>query len=132
MTDTNVFCFGASGTHLFAGTFEGRVLKRPLSEIITGISEKKNETPKGFVLNQNYPNPFNPTTNIKFSITKKSFTTLKVFDALGKEVSNLISKNLPAAEYLLQWNAEGSPCGIYFYRLETESFSDTKKLILIK
>jgi len=68
----------------------------------------------------------------KFSIPKSSFTTLKVFDALGKEVSNLISKDLPAGEYSMQWDAQGSPSGIYFYRLETELFIDTKKFILMR
>lgn len=131
LTDTNVYCTAVSNTHLFAGTYEGKVWKRPLSEIITGINEE-NEVPSQYVLDQNFPNPFNPSTTIKFRIPRKSFATLRIFDVMGKEVSNLISKDLISGEHSLQWNAEDLPSGIYFYKLETESFTDTKKLILIR
>jgi uncharacterized delta-60 repeat protein len=88
--------------------------------------------PIQFTLYQNYPNPFNPTTTISFSLPSKSFVSLKVFDALGREVASLVSEELHAGTYSLQWNAAGSPSGVYFYRLQTGSFTETKKLLLIR
>jgi hypothetical protein len=90
------------------------------------------QPPKEFTLNQNYPNPFNPSTTISFSLPQKLLVSLKVFDALGKEVSTLLSEELPAGKYRRQWSAAGLPSGIYFYRLQTGFFTETKKLILLK
>jgi hypothetical protein len=88
--------------------------------------------PIGFRLDQNYPNPFNPTTTIRFSIPSQSFVSLKVFDGLGREVSILLADELPAGTYARQWNASNLPSGFYFYRLQSNKFSETKKLILLK
>lgn len=81
---------------------------------------------------QNYPNPFNPTTNIEFSIPEKSFVKLNVFDISGKQVSQLVNENLSAGTFKYDFNAENLPSGIYFYKFETDKFSETKKMILIK
>ncbi|MDZ7406155.1 MAG: T9SS type A sorting domain-containing protein, partial [candidate division KSB1 bacterium] len=85
-----------------------------------------------FHLEQNYPNPFNPTTTISFSLPLGSFVSLKVFDALGREVSTLVSEELAAGTYVRQWEAAGLPSGVYFYRLQAGSFTETKKLILLR
>jgi len=85
-----------------------------------------------FLLEQNYPNPFNPTTTINFSISKSSFVSLKVYNTLGKEISTLVSEKLPAGVYSVNWNAENLSSGVYFYRLIAGSFSQTKKLILLR
>jgi hypothetical protein len=90
------------------------------------------EFPKAFVLFQNYPNPFNPSTSISFTLSSKSFVSLKVFDALGREVSVLLSEELPAGTYARQWNGSNLPSGVYFYRLQADKFTETKKLILLK
>ncbi|MFH1198518.1 MAG: T9SS type A sorting domain-containing protein [bacterium] len=82
-----------------------------------------------FQLGQNYPNPFNPVTTISFCVPTQSFVTLKVFDALGKEVSILLSEQLSAGTYLQQWDATGLASGVYFYNLQAGSFSETKKLM---
>jgi hypothetical protein len=84
------------------------------------------------LLSQNYPNPFNPTTTINFSIPKSGFVTIKVYDVLGREVTTLVSQELSAGNYKQQWNANRMPSGIYFYRLQSGSFTETKKLILLK
>ncbi len=94
--------------------------------------ENKNPIPLEFGLHQNYPNPFNPTTNISFNLLHKSSVSLKVFDALGREVSILLYKELPAGTYSHQWNAGGLASGVYFYRLQAGSFIETKKLILLR
>lgn len=83
-----------------------------------------------FSLIQNYPNPFNSSTTIAFNLRSKSFVSLKIFDALGKEVATLVSEELPAGTYTRQWSAVNMPSGVYFNRLQTGSFTETKKLIL--
>ncbi len=97
-----------------------------------GIQQISTEIPKGFSLHQNYPNPFNPTTKIKFEIPKSSFVTIKVYNALGKEISELADENLNAGIYSVSWNASAYPSGIYFYKMVTGENSVSKKMMLIK
>ena len=119
------------GGYLFAGTSPGGIWRRPLSEI-TSVERLPTNLPTHFSLDQNYPNPFNPATTISFSLPSKSFVSLKVFDVLGREVSTLVSEELSVGTYSWSWNAEGLASGIYFYRLQAGTFSETKKLVLIK
>jgi lysophospholipase L1-like esterase len=98
----------------------------------TALGVHSIKTINGYILGQNYPNPFNPATTISFSFPTQSFVSLKVFDALGREVSNLLSKQLSAGTYLRQWVATGLASGVYFYRLQAGSFFETKKLILLR
>lgn len=100
--------------------------------VITGVEDTRTEVPGRFSLSQNYPNPFNPATTISFSIPSKSFVSLKVFDALGREISTLVSEELTAGKYAQQWNAAGLASGIYFYRLQAGTFVETKKLLLVR
>jgi hypothetical protein len=85
-----------------------------------------------FELRQNYPNPFNPSTTIRFAIPKESFTTLEIFNALGEKISTLVSEILSEGDYRYSWNALGFPSGIYFYKLRSGTFTEIKKMILIK
>lgn len=87
---------------------------------------------KNFKLSPNYPNPFNPITNITFNITKSSHARLGIFDLNGKNVESLLNSSLSPGEYKVQWNAANYSSGVYYYRLTTENFSETKKMILIK
>ena len=132
LTKTNVQSLAVSGTNLFAGTEGGGVWRRPLSEMITSVEQPSTDLPTHFSLGQNYPNPFNPTTTIWFSLPSKSFASLQVFDALGREVSVLLSEDLSAGTYSRRWNAEGFASGVYFYRLQAGSFTQTKKLIFLR
>ncbi|HEY6436211.1 MAG TPA: choice-of-anchor V domain-containing protein [Ignavibacteriaceae bacterium] len=88
--------------------------------------------PSEFTLEQNYPNPFNPSTNIGFRVAEFGFVSLKVYDALGNLVATLADEQKPAGEYDVEFNAQGFTSGIYFYKLETEFFNATKKMILLK
>ena len=88
--------------------------------------------PEEFVLQQNYPNPFNPSTTIKFSLPSSGYTTLKIYNSLGQEVAVLINKELTTGTSEVEWNASSLPSGIYFYQLKTESYAETRKMILIK
>ena len=90
------------------------------------------EMPKVFVLAQNYPNPFNPTTTFAFDIPYSSFVILKVYNVLGQEVATVVDETLPAGRYTQTFNAQGLGSGVYFYRLQAGSFSEVKKLMLVK
>ena len=85
-----------------------------------------------YYLYQNSPNPFNPTTIIKYQIPKEGFVSLKIIDALGKEVATLVRENKSAGRYEIEFNANNLSSGIYFYTLNAGEYSDTKKMILIK
>jgi endoglucanase len=101
---------------------------------VTGVdlSATVKELPKSFSLKQNYPNPFNPSTTISFDLPKKSFVSLIIFDVLGREMAKILSEEMSAGTYTQQWSANGLPSGIYFYRLQTDNFIGTKKLILLR
>jgi len=88
--------------------------------------------PEKYGLHQNYPNPFNPITTIKYDIPEKSFTTLKVYDVLGNEIATLVNEEKPIGSYEIEFNANGLPGGVYFYRLQTEEFIETKKMIFLR
>jgi hypothetical protein len=100
--------------------------------MITSVERLSTDLPTHFSLDQNYPNPFNPSTTISFRLPSQSFVTLRVFDALGREVSILLTGELPVGTYARQWNAAGLPSGVYFYRLQAGSFTETKKLLLLR
>jgi beta-glucanase (GH16 family) len=85
-----------------------------------------------FFLSQNYPNPFNSSTIISFNLPSKSYVSLKVLDNIGKEVATIESNELMEGNYIRKWDASGFPGGIYFCRLQAGSFTETKKLILLK
>ena len=95
--------------------------------------EKASEaTPNKFRLYGNYPNPFNPSTNIRFDLATAGRTTLTVYDALGKQITTLVDKYLPAGQYTFKWNAGQLSSGIYFYRLQTGKLSQVKRMLLVK
>jgi len=87
---------------------------------------------KTFKLYENYPNPFNPVTNIKFQIPKSEFVTLLVYNILGQEVAKLVNDLLKEGIYTYTWNAYNFSSGTYFYVLKTNSYTETKKMVLIK
>jgi hypothetical protein len=97
-----------------------------------GITPVSSEIPNSYSLNQNYPNPFNPATNIKFNLSKEGFVKLAVYDGVGREVKSLVSENLRAGEYEVNFEAKGLTSGAYFYKLAVNDFIQTKKMILVK
>jgi len=88
--------------------------------------------PEEYELNQNFPNPFNPSTTIRFSVVNNEHVTLKVYNSIGQQVAELVNQELPAGSYTVDWNAEDISSGIYLYTLNTNNFSSTKKMILLK
>jgi len=101
-----------------------------------GIKPITTEIPKQYNLYQNYPNPFNPSTIIRFSIPPskgvRGMITLKIFDILGREITILVNEQLKPGTYEVVWDAGNYPGGVYFYKLTTESYSITKKMVFIK
>jgi hypothetical protein len=130
-SDIYVYDFISSGNNIYAATSQG-VWRRPINELIVGVEQNRSEVPTMFSLSQNYPNPFNPTTNISFIIPTKSFVTLKIFDALGREVAMLVNGYLSVGSYTKQWNAKSASSGIYYYSLVAGSYKETKKLVLLR
>lgn len=99
---------------------------------IIGIQNQNLYTPTSYKLEQNYPNPFNPSTNIRFDIVQDSKVSLVIYDMLGREISVLVNSSLKPGTYKADWNAANYPSGIYFYKLVTNDFTQTKKMIFIK
>ncbi|MDD5362392.1 MAG: T9SS type A sorting domain-containing protein [Ignavibacteria bacterium] len=138
-----ISCLLIVNDYIYAGaknnyTDYNAVWKRPISEII-GIQSISTEIHTKYSISQNYPNPFNPSTKIKFSIpenrklkTDNSVVTLKVYDILGKEAATLVNEKLQPGTYEVNWNAANYPSGVYYYKLTSGDFSDTKRMILIK
>lgn len=109
--------------------FDYVTLKYSLLSKIIPVSEL---IPESFQLEQNYPNPFNPKTVICYSLSEGRFTSLKVYDVLGKEVADLVNENLKAGSYKTEFDASDLPGGVYFYRLTSGESEAVKKMLVIK
>lgn len=106
--------------------------------VTTGIPKfaEINETPEKFELLQNYPNPFNSSTIISYSLPFFGFTTLKIYDLLGREVALLVNEYKDAGRYEIAWDATNQPSGVYFYRIDakngSKAFNQVRKMVLLK
>ncbi|MGD0591238.1 MAG: endo-1,4-beta-xylanase [Bacteroidota bacterium] len=98
----------------------------------TGVDKTVSGLPLTYQLEQNFPNPFNPMTTIRYSVAKSSNVSLKVFDILGREVQTLVNAMQAPGLYTVTLNAQGLGSGVYFYRLNAGTFTETKKLMLLK
>jgi len=115
-------------------------LETKLTDEIVLSVDNEGTIPNAFSLEQNYPNPFNPSTKIRFTIPsvianaakQSQFVSLKVFDILGNQVATLVNNEKPAGSYEVIFNAAGLPSGIYFYKLQSGGYIETKKMLLIK
>ncbi len=101
-------------------------------ESLVSVKEQNYNIPGQYKLEQNYPNPFNPSTIIRYEIPKEAKVSIKVYNALGKEVTTLINKIQNAGKYEVEWNAENFVSGIYFYTIKLNDFILTKKMVLIR
>jgi len=113
------------------------IIPEPIPCDPTDITNNETIVPSGFGLSQNYPNPFNPSTTIQFSLETKSFTQLSIYNILGQNIKTIINEELPAGNHSIIWDGldhKGNEVssGIYFYRIETKSFSAARKMILLK
>jgi len=120
---------------------EGPPMYTVTTQCDTGEVEAPGETmdvktngnsPRGATLVQNYPNPFNPSTSIEFMLTEPQFVVLKIYDMVGREVTTLISGQLGAGTHAAVWNADQQASGVYYYRIQTGTNVQTRKLLLMK
>ncbi len=118
--------------YLWASGAYGMILRTPV-ENPDWINKQNNISKSSeYQLYQSYPNPFNPITNIEFRISNSEFVTLRVYNLLGQEMATLVSDKLTPGIYTYTWDASRFNGGVYFYRLHTGEFEQTKKLILMK
>jgi len=99
---------------------------------LTDVEDHSQNIPSTFGLSQNYPNPFNPSTVIKYQVSQNTFVNVNVYDILGNQVRNLVREEKAAGSYEITFDASNMPSGVYFYSIQTGSFTQTKKMILMK
>jgi uncharacterized Ntn-hydrolase superfamily protein len=102
------------------------------NNFLTSVVNISNEIPDNCFLQQNFPNPFNPSTVIRYGLAVSGFVSLKIYNVSGKEISTLVNEKQNAGSYGVEWLARDLPSGIYYYRLNTENFSEAKQMLLIK
>lgn len=125
-TQDRMIIFGGEGDSLYADTWQ-------YSNVSTiGIQQISNTIPEEYLLEQNYPNPFNPVTNVRFQIPKAGFVKIIVLDVTGREITTLVNENLTPGTYESNWDASGFSSGVYFCRMETAGYSETRKMLLVK
>jgi hypothetical protein len=112
-------------------------LPLPEPDLLTDVDVVKEGVVEEFYLEQNYPNPFNPSTDITFSIKERGAVTLKIYDVLGREVKTLINEEKGNGIYQVRWNGDNNSgslvsSGVYFFRLESGSLIQTRKMLMIK
>ncbi len=130
---TDIIDLSVNEEYIFIAT-KYDIWKIPLNGLLTDAKEKDESLPVLFTLSQNYPNPFNPTTNIQYSIPQAGHVTLKVYDVLGNEVATLVNEYKQPGNYNSMFSAlrTSLSSGVYFYRLQSGSFTTTKKFVLMK
>jgi len=118
----------------YTGWAVGRygVILRTTNGGLTFAENSFSESPTLYYLSQNYPNPFNPVTNLGFGISDLGFVSLKLYDAIGKELRTLVNESRPAGNYNIEFDGSDLPSGIYFYKFEVGDFVETKSMILLK
>jgi hypothetical protein len=126
-------------TFPFEAIYPDSIRTELMSKIITYFNQTtdvnnslQSNIPKSFKLYQNYPNPFNPSTNIKFTIPKFSFISLKIYSILGQEITTLINKDEKPGEYSIKYRPKNLASGVYIYTLTAGDFVQSKKLVLLK
>jgi hypothetical protein len=135
---TTALLYGVSFTDAKNGTAVGAggtILRTTNGGWTTSIDERDiadAHLPSSFLLEQNYPNPFNPTTVIKYQLPANNFVTLKVYDIFGRELQTLVHERKNAGTHTVTFNAAGLPSGVYFCRMLTDDFSQTRRLLLLK
>ena len=103
---------------------------KTINSVVVGIEDEMQ--PQTFSLEQNYPNPFNPVTKIKFTLASNEYTTLKVYDIIGKEITTLVNNQMEKGHYEINFDASNLPSGDYFYTLNAAGYKETRKMILMR
>jgi hypothetical protein len=130
-SQAQVYSFAVLGHYLFWGNNRG-LWRRPLSEMITSVEERKELLPTEFALEQNYPNPFNPTTTIQYVLPHRSHVMLTVYNPLGQLVATLVNGEIDAGYHSVQFDGSNLASGVYFYRLQAGGYAETRRFCLVK
>ena len=117
--------------YVYASTQFHSCWKRPLPDLIS-VKKTGYPVPKQFSLYQNYPNPFNPVTEIKYDLPSAGIVKISVYDILGREIAVLKNEKQTAGTYNIEWNASNFASGVYIYKIETDGFVHSRKMILLK
>ncbi len=127
-----VVCFSGNDLDGFMVQMDSALLKYNDIETVEVPAVPLNVPGKGYVLMQNYPNPFNPVTMIRYTIPTRGHVSIIIYNLLGREIETLVEDRLEKGEHAIQWDASGLPGGIYLYRLKTNDYIETRKLVLQK
>jgi len=100
--------------------------------IVIGVETISNEIPREYKLFQNYPNPFNPATILRFQVPANGNVKIIIYDILGREITTLVNDELKPGLYETAWYAGNFASGIYYYKLISGNYSETKKMVLIR
>ena len=131
LTNQDIKCLAMSPDgYLYAGTNGGGIFRS--AQTTLGLQRMAAGIPAEIELSQNYPNPFNPSTKIKYSLPKSGYVTLTIYDILGREFSTLVNVYQDAGYKSVQFNADNLPSGVYFYRLQAGTFTETRKLVVLR
>ncbi len=126
--------YGHSNTNFDNGSSQSNVIYWILTRNYNpiGINPISNQVPLRYNLYQSYPNPFNPSATIKFDVAKNSNVKIIIYDLLGREVQTLVNDILKPGTYKVAWNGSNFASGVYFYKLVSDNYVNTKKMILVK
>jgi hypothetical protein len=127
-------CSYTSSVNLQSAGTDGKIIgdTRWKFSGVVGVKNTSGLSPLTYSLDQNYPNPFNPSTNFTYEVGKAGFVSVKIYDLLGREVATLVNEFKQAGSYPATWNAASFGSGVYFYKMQSGSFTSTKKMILMK
>jgi hypothetical protein len=129
----NITVFGSDSVRLsLIDEFGTEFAHYTVANSMTDINSGSDILPSKYELSQNFPNPFNPETSIEYLIPEASIVSIKIYDVLGRELKTLVNGYKQKGRYKITFNSAGLPSGVYFYRMETNSFSDIKKMIILK
>ena len=120
------------GTHEITTAASRPTLVVSFTQLVTAVDDENGKLPSEYNLAQNFPNPFNPVTTIAYQLPKTDRVSIIVYDLLGSEVTTLVNSVQSAGIHNVSWNASNVASGIYFYRLRSGSFTQTRKLVVIK
>ncbi len=121
------YTYEVTATDFNGNESEASVVSTQVLAIIVGA-----EIPDSYALSPNYPNPFNPTTELRYDLPEDGFVSIVVYNTLGREVDRLVDEYQGAGQYRVVWVAKEHPSGVYFVRMQSDAFSQTRKMMLIK
>lgn len=127
-----LYVIPVAGNYNYQCAFHQPLMAGSFSATTVGLQDNLTLVPTTFQLHQNYPNPFNPSTRIPFSVQVAGFTSLKVYDVLGREVATLVNENLQPGSYEVTFQADGLTSGVYLYRFQSGNFTAARTLLLLK